>query len=312
MMNLSEISHIVKNQAALFGFDACGIAKIDCLHEEKNTLRKWLDNGYNASMDYMQNHFEMRLNPELLVENAKSVVCLLISYNSDIQQNKNAPKIARYAFANDYHKIIRKKLKALLASLKQIFPQINGRAFVDSAPILERAWAVRAGLGWQGKSSVFISPVFGSFVFLSELIVDIEMEYDKPLSTNSCGACNKCIANCPNSAIVKPYCVDAKKCISYQTIENKSEINTETHGWLFGCDKCLRVCPYNKRAKICNHEEFKPVNEILNMTLSDWQNINEDDFKMIFKQSPIMRTGFNGIKRNVEKIISETKNTETE
>jgi epoxyqueuosine reductase len=290
------------------GFDACGIAKAEFLHNKKNALHSWLNKGYNASMNYMQNNFDLRLNPALLVENAKSVICLLISYNSDAVQTEAAPKIARYAFGNDYHKIIRKKLKSLLVSLKQNFPQISGRGFVDSAPVLEREWAVRAGLGWCGKSAAFISPVFGSFVFLSELIVDIEMEYDKPLDDVFCGECKKCIANCPNSAIVEPYVVDAQKCISYQTIENKGEISESVHGWLFGCDKCLQVCPYNKKAKICNHDEFKPVPQILNMNLNDWKTINENDFNTIFKQSPLMRTGFDGIKRNINKITFETKN----
>ncbi|MDR1984823.1 MAG: tRNA epoxyqueuosine(34) reductase QueG [Prevotellaceae bacterium] len=305
MIGLSEISNIVKNQAAQVGFDACGIAKADYLSDKKNVLQKWLDKGYNASMNYMQNHFEMRLNPQLLVENAKSVICLLISYNSNFIQIQNAPKIARYAFGNDYHNIIRKKLNSLLVSLNQIFPEINGRGFVDSAPVFEREWAVRAGLGWYGKSSVFISPVLGSFVFLSELIVDIEMEYDKPLVGNFCGACNKCIANCPNSAITEPYVVNSQKCISYQTIENKNEINISTHGWLFGCDRCLQVCPYNKRAKICNHKEFQPIDEILNMSFDDWENIDEDNFKITFKNSPLMRTGYEGIKRNLKNITQQ-------
>lgn len=303
MNSLSEISNIVKNQALQSGFDACGIAKADYLSEKESILKKWLDNGYNASMNYMQNNFEMRLNPQLLVENAKSVICLLMSYNSDIYQHEAAPKIARYALFNDYHKIIRNKLNDFLVSLKCTFPQINGRGFVDSAPILEREWAVRAGLGWCGKSSVFISPVFGSFVFLSELIVNIEMEYDKPLIGNFCGACNKCIANCPNSAITEPYVVNSQKCISYQTIENKNEINISTCGWLFGCDRCLQVCPYNRRAKICNHKEFQPLPEILNMQFDDWENISENDFKKTFNNSPLMRAGYEKIKRNLKNII---------
>jgi epoxyqueuosine reductase len=302
---LSEISNIVKNQSVQFGFDACGIAKADYLSEKKSVLKKWLDNGYNASMNYMQNNFEMRLNPQLLVENAKSVICLLISYNSDVCQHADAPKIARYALFNDYHIVIRKKLNDFFVSLKHIFPQINGRGFVDSAPVLEREWAVRAGLGWYGKSSVFISPVLGSFVFLAELIVDIEMESDKPLIGSFCGACNKCISNCPNSAITEPYVVNSQKCISYQTIENKDEINTSTFGWLFGCDRCLQVCPYNRHAKICNHEEFQPVAEALSMSLDDWENISEDEFKKTFKNSPLMRAGYEKIKYNLKNITQQ-------
>ncbi|MDR2064866.1 MAG: tRNA epoxyqueuosine(34) reductase QueG [Prevotellaceae bacterium] len=302
MNKLSEISKTVKNQAEQFGFDACGIAQSNYLSDMENILKKWLDNGYNASMNYMKNHFEIRLNPRLLVENAMSVICLLTSYNSDVSQNAAAPKIARYALGNDYHIIIRKKLNDFFASLKKTFPQINGRGFVDSAPILEREWAVRAGLGWYGKSSAFISPVFGSFVFLSELIVNIEMEYDKPLTGNFCGACNKCIAGCPNSAITEPYVVNSQKCISYQTIENRGEINITTHGWLFGCDICLQACPYNKCAKICNREEFQPIAETLSMSFDDWENIGEDDFNKIFEKSPLMRTGYERIKRNMKNV----------
>ncbi|MDR1197650.1 MAG: tRNA epoxyqueuosine(34) reductase QueG [Prevotellaceae bacterium] len=302
---LSEISNTVKSQSVQFGFDACGIARADYLSGKENVLKQWLDKGYNASMNYMQNNFEMRLNPQLLVENAKSVICLLFSYNSDACQRAGVPKIARYALSNDYHTIIRRKLNDFYASLKRIFPQISGRGFVDSAPVLEREWAVRAGLGWYGKSSVFISPVFGSFVFLAELIVDIEMEYDKPLTGNFCGACNKCIKSCPNSAITEPYVVNSQKCISYQTIENKNEINISTCDWLFGCDACLRVCPYNRRTKICNHEEFQPLSEALNMSFDDWENISEDEFKKIFKNSPLMRAGYEKIKRNLKNIIQQ-------
>lgn len=302
MSTLSEISKIVKSQAVQFGFDACGIARADYLGNRKNVLKSWLDKGYNASMNYMENHFEKRLNPQLLVESAKSVICVLTSYNSDARQSAAAPKIARYALGFDYHVIIRKKLNDFFVSLKKTFPQINGRGFVDSAPILEREWAVRAGLGWYGKSAAFISPVFGSFVFLSELIVDIEMEYDKPLKGNFCGACNKCIAGCPNSAITEPYVVNSQKCIAYQTIENRNEINIPSHGWLFGCDICLQVCPYNKCAKICNHEEFQPVAETLGMSFDDWENIGEDDFKKIFAKSPLMRAGYEKIKQNIKNI----------
>ncbi|MDR2292375.1 MAG: tRNA epoxyqueuosine(34) reductase QueG [Prevotellaceae bacterium] len=302
MSTLSEISKIVKSQAAQFGFDACGIAKADYLSNRANVLKGWLCKGYNASMNYMENHFDKRLNPQLLVENAKSVICVLISYNSDFRQSASAAKIARYALGYDYHVIIRKKMNDFFSSLKKTFPQISGRGFVDSAPILEREWAVRSGLGWYGKSSAFISPVFGSFVFLSELIVDIEMEYDKPLKGNFCGACNKCIDNCPNSAITEPYILNSQQCISYQTIENKDTTNIPTHGWLFGCDRCLQVCPYNKRAKICNHEEFQPVAEALSMSIDDWENISEDDFKKIFEKSPLMRAGYDKIKQNIKNI----------
>ena len=302
MLNTSEISTIVKNEAAICGFDACGIAKADYLSNKEPVLQKWLNNGYNASMKYMQNHFTMRLDPRLLVENAKSVICLLISYNNNIYQNANAPKIASYALGGDYHIAIRKKLNKLLATLQNKIPKIEGRGFVDSAPILEREWAFRAGLGWSGKSSAFISPVFGSYIFLAELIVDVEMTYDEPVVGNFCGECNKCISNCPTAAIIEPYVVDARKCISYQTIENKDDITVSTCGWFFGCDQCLQVCPHNENAKICNHSEFEPLAETVNMTSEDWENISEEDFKKTFKKSPLKRVGYNRMKRNLKNL----------
>ena len=307
MISISEISSIVKNEAALCGFDACGIAKADCLNGKETVLQNWLNSGYNGTMKYMQNHFEMRLDPRLIVENAKSVICLLISYNSNTHQINSAPKIARYAFGNDYHIIIREKLNNLLVALQKKIPQINGRGFVDSAPVMEREWAFRAGLGWCGKSAAFISPVFGSYVFLAELIVDIEMEYDKPVAENCCETCRKCIANCPTAAIVEPYVIDARKCISYQTIEKKDNISVSTCGWLFGCDVCLQVCPYNESAKVINHHEFEPIAEITNMNFTDWENISEQDFNKIFAKSPLMRTGYNGIKRNLKNIQTDYK-----
>ena len=302
MQNVSEISAIVKNEAALCGFDDCGIAKADCLDNKKAVLQNWLNKGYSASMKYMQNNFKMRLDPRLLVKNAKSVICLLISYNDNTRQSCDAPKIARFAFGVDYHTIIREKLNNLLAALQNKISTLGGRGFVDSAPVLEREWALRAGLGWCGKSSAFISPVFGSYVFLAELIVDIEMKYDKPLVGNFCGECNKCIEHCPTAAIVEPYMIDARKCISYQTIENKDDITVSTCGWLFGCDMCLQVCPYNKNAKICNNYKFERDAKIANMSFTDWENINENDFYLTFEKSPLKRTGYNGIKRNLKNI----------
>lgn len=302
MISKFEISTIVKNEAVQCGFDACGIAQADCLSDKKEILQKWLSNGYNASMQYMQNHFAMRLDPRLIVENAKSVISLLISYNSNVYQPSNAPKIARYAFGVDYHTVIRTKLNQLLAALKAKIPHINGRGFVDSAPVLEKEWAYRAGLGWYGKSTAFISPVFGSYVFLAELIVDIEMEYDKPAAEHCCSGCNQCIASCPAAAIVEPYVINAAKCISYQTIENKNDITSSTGGWLFGCDACLQACPYNRQAQMHHHSEFEPIKETVNMTFDDWENISETDFEKTFAKSPLMRAGYGRIKRNLHNI----------
>lgn len=305
LFNKEQLTTIIKAEALHLGFDACGIARADFLENEQERLNHWLQSEMNADMAYMQNNVDKRLDPRLLVDNAKSVICVLMSYKPLVQQEKHAAKIARYAFGNDYHEIIRDKLKRLLTYIQQQMPEVNGRGFTDSAPVLERAWAVRAGLGWIGKNSTLISPVYGSYTFLAELIVDVELEYDMPYANNGCGACSRCMANCPTGAICAPKTVDARKCISYQTIENKGEITVDTNGWLFGCDICLQVCPWNKRSPIVNHAEFAPVPQILNMSVADWQNMPEHEFNAIFKHSPLKRTKFAGIKRNLTHIIKD-------
>ena len=298
--DISLLSQNIKTYALQLGFDACGIAEAVYLADEQSHFENWLQNGMNADMAYMQNNIDKRLNPTLLLQNAKSVICLLVNYKPKTQQNPQVPKIAAYAYGNDYHEIIWNKLKQLLYFIKQHAPDVNGRGFTDSAPVLEREWAVRAGLGWIGKNSTLISPVFGSYSFLAELIVDIELEYDKPYTTNGCGACNRCVSNCPTGAIIAPKVVDARRCISYQTIENKGDITVNTNGYLFGCDICLKVCPWNKRSPANNHAEFEPIPQVLSMTADDWENITEQEFNSIFRQSAIKRAKYEGIKRNLK------------
>jgi epoxyqueuosine reductase len=298
----------IKHKAIQLGFDACGIARAGYLESEQNHFDAWLQQGMHADMAYMQNNAALRLNPSLLVDGAKSVICLLMNYKPAEQQNGQAPKIARYAYGRDYHDIIWEKLNLLLDYIRQCTPEVKGRGFSDSAPVFEKAWTVRAGLGWIGKNSILISPVFGSFIFLAELIVDIELDYDQPYASNGCGECNRCMANCPTGAIYAPKTVDARKCISYQTIENKGVITVDTNGWLFGCDICLQVCPWNKRTPASKHTELAPLPQILSMTADDWQNITEDEFKAIFRQSPLKRAKYAGIKRNLKHVLDHLSN----
>ncbi len=249
-MEKQKLSSYIKQQALLLGFDACGIAAADTLLGSEQALQQWLNNGMNADMDYMTRNVDKRLDVRLLVPKAKSVVCLLTSYKPQQEQRKDAPQIARYAYGNDYHSIIKEKLKLLFGLIRQQVSECEGRGFVDSAPVLERTWAAKAGLGWIGKNGMLISKDFGSYTFLSELVISIELDYDSPLAKNLCGSCVRCMQACPTKAITTPCVVDARKCISYQTIEHKGELNGSLHGWLFGCDICQQACPWNIKAKI--------------------------------------------------------------
>ncbi|MDR0660098.1 MAG: tRNA epoxyqueuosine(34) reductase QueG [Prevotellaceae bacterium] len=303
-MNKQELTACIKQRVLQLGFDACGVAAADILLDRQESLRQWLNNGMNAEMGYMARNIDKRLDVRLLVPGAKSVVCMLISYKSQFEQTDGIPKVARYAYGNDYHDIVRAKLKTLLYLIQQRLPECEGKGFVDSAPVLERAWAIKAGLGWIGKNGTLISKEFGSYTFLAELIVNIELEYNKPFERSLCGSCTNCMQACPTNAIAKPCVIDARKCISYQTIEHKGELRGSLHGWLFGCDICQEVCPWNKKAKPVNHAEFTPIEDILSMTKDDWENMNEEEFNSIFKHSALRRTGFNGIRRNL-KYLSE-------
>ncbi len=283
---------------------SCGIAKAGFLEEEAPRLEAWLKNGFHGEMAYMENHFDKRLDPRLLVDGAKSVISLSLNYYTDEEQlDETAPKISKYAYGDDYHQVIKAKLKLLLDWMNQHIGEVNGRAFVDSAPVLDKAWAKKAGLGWIGKNTNLISKTTGSFFFLAELIVDIELDYDIAPTADHCGTCTKCIDACPTEAIVGPYVVDGSKCISYLTIELKNEIPAAFKGkmdnWMFGCDICQDVCPWNRFSVLNNEPAFQPHPDLLGMTKQDWQEITEDVFKKVFKNSAVKRTKFEGLKRNI-------------
>lgn len=295
----------IKQQAKKLGFDYCGIAKAVKLEEDAKRLENWLNKGFNGSMQYMENHFDLRIDPSKLVPGAKSVITLLLNYFPSSRQNTDAPKISKYAFGNDYHEVIRNKLRLLLQFLKENIGEVNGRGFVDSAPVLERAWAQKSGLGWIGKNGNLINKQAGSFFFIATLIVDLELEYDTPAVKDYCGSCTRCVTECPTDAILPDKVIDGSKCISYFTIELKDALIPETmkgkfDNWMFGCDVCQDVCPWNRFSKPNNEINFSPLPEILNFTKNDWEELTEENFKQVFRNSPLKRTKFAGIKRNLK------------
>jgi epoxyqueuosine reductase len=282
---------------------ACGISKAGFLEQEAPRLENWLNKNRNGEMSYMENHFDKRLDPTLLVDDAKSVVSLLLNYYPEQFQNVDSYKISKYAYGQDYHFVIKEKLKELLFSIQSGIGDVSGRAFVDSAPVLDKAWAAKSGLGWIGKNSNLLTQKVGSFYFIAELIIDLDLEYDNA-TTDHCGTCTACIDACPTQAIVAPYIVDGSKCISYFTIELKENIPQEMKGkfddWAFGCDVCQDVCPWNKFSKANNEPLFNPNLELLSMTKKDWKEITEETFRVVFKDSPLKRTKFQGLKRNID------------
>ncbi len=282
----------------------CGIAKAEFLEEEAPRLEKWLNNNMHGEMQYMENYFDKRLDPRLLVDGAKSVISLGLNYYTEEQQaDPSSPKISKYAYGNDYHQVIKEKLRQLLTAINEKVGEVGGRAFVDSAPVLDKAWAKKAGLGWIGKNTNLINKNTGSFFFLAELIVDIELEYDVKPTADHCGTCTRCIDACPTDAIVAPYIVDGSRCISYLTIELKNEIPQEFKGkmdnWMFGCDVCQDVCPWNKFSVLHQQPAFKPHTDLLGLNKKDWEDITEDVFQKVFKNSAVKRTKFSGLKRNI-------------
>ena len=296
-------TRFLKRKANNLGFLSCGISKAVFLEEEATKLENWLNEGKHGKMKYMENHFDMRLDPRKLVPDAKSVISLSYNYyNDNLQKDKDAPKISKYAYGNDYHKVIKEKLKILFKELQNKFGDINGRVFIDSAPIMEKAWAAKSGLGWIGKNTNLISQKVGSFYFLAEIIVDLEFEYDTPV-TDHCGSCTACIDSCPTGALVKPYEIDASKCISYLTIELKDEIPSEFNGkmdnWAFGCDICQDVCPWNRFSRKHNEPLFNPNQEMMKMGKKEWEELTEETFEVIFKNSAVKRTKYKGLKRNI-------------
>lgn len=302
-MNRSEYTRLIRQEAARLGFSHCGISKAGFLEEEAPLLEKWLKNGMHGNMHYMENHFDKRLDPRKLVDGAKSVVSLLLNYYTDKKQDDSeAPKISMYAYGKDYHDVIKEKLKLFLSFIRANIGEVNGRVFVDSAPVLDKAWAKKSGLGWIGKNTNLINPKAGSYFFIAELILDLDLETDVPIQ-DYCGTCSACIDACPTDAIIQPYVVDGSKCISYFTIELKEEIPVEVTGkfenWAFGCDICQQVCPWNSFSTPQREKDFNPPDEVLKMKKSDWEELTDDVFQKLFKHSAVMRTGYKGLKRNI-------------
>lgn len=300
----SKYSQQIKAWANELGFMNCGISQAGFLEQEAPRLEAWLKQGFNGEMSYMENYFDKRLDLRLLVDGAKSVISLSLNYYNEAQQlDETAPKISKYAYGNDYHHVIKDKLKQLMHLIQEHIGEVNGRAFVDSAPVLDKAWAKKAGLGWIGKNANLISKSVGSFFFLAELILDLELEYDIAPTADHCGTCTKCIDACPTEAIVGPYVVDGSKCISYLTIELKNEIPAAFKGkmdnWMFGCDICQDVCPWNRFSVAHTEPAFNPHPDLLGMTKQDWNEITEDVFKKVFQKSAVKRTKFEGLKRNI-------------
>jgi epoxyqueuosine reductase len=301
--NKYNYSNLIKAEAKRLGFLSCGISKAGFLEEEAPRLEHWLNKNHNGQMAYMENHFDKRLNPTLLVDDAKSVISLVLNYFPAATQNADSYKISKYAYGKDYHFVIKEKLKELLNTIQDEIGAVSGRAFVDSAPVLDKAWAAKSGLGWIGKNSNLITQKVGSFYFIAELIVDLELEYDHA-TTDHCGTCTACIDSCPTEAIVAPYVVDGSKCISYFTIELKDNLPIEMKGkfddWAFGCDVCQDVCPWNKFSKPHNEPLFNASPELLSYTKKDWEELTEDTFNQVFKNSAVKRTKLEGFKRNIQ------------
>jgi epoxyqueuosine reductase len=309
-MVVQKHTQFIKQLAQQMGFDYCGIAKAVQLTDDAKRLEKWLLQGKHGSMQYMENHFDLRIDPQKLVPGARSVITLLKNYSPSMQQSPNAPKIAKYAWGQDYHEVIRASLKDFLVTLRNEIGEINGRGFVDSAPVLERTWAAKAGLGWVGKNGNLITKTQGSFFFIATLIVDIALTYDDPFTKDYCGTCTKCIEACPTEAIEPNKTINGSKCISYFTIELKDALIPEEakgkfENWMFGCDICQDICPWNRFSKPHQEQAFQPIDAILNFNRREWEEITEDVFKSIFKHSPLKRSKFAGIKRNL-KFVSQS------
>lgn len=307
-MSKTKHTQLIKTEAKRLGFLSCGISKAQFLEGEAPRLEKWLEKNMHGEMRYMENHFDKRLDPTKLVDDSKSVISLLLNYYPNQEQTTSSYKLSKYAYGTDYHFVIKEKLKELLEFIKDNIGEVSGRAFVDSAPVLDKVWAARSGLGWIGKHSNLLSQQVGSFYFIAELIVDLELEYDTP-TTDHCGTCTACIDACPTQAIVEPYVVDGSKCISYFTIELKDNIPKEFKGqfdnWMFGCDVCQDVCPWNRFSKAHKEPLFNPHPELLSMTKKDWEEITIETFNKVFKKSAVKRTKYSGLTRSIKFLKEE-------
>jgi epoxyqueuosine reductase len=302
-MNADRYKSFIKQKANELGFFYCGFSKAGFLAEEAPKLERWLREGLHGKMSYMENHFDKRLDPTRLVEGSNSVISLLLNYYPSESQTENAPKISKYAYGEDYHLVIKDKLKSLVESMKEEIGDIQGRVFVDSAPVMDKAWAKKAGLGWLGKNTNLIHPKEGSFFFIAEIISDLSFTQDPPMR-DYCGTCTKCLDACPTNALATPYQIDASRCISYLTIELKDQLipeqfNQSMDNWMFGCDVCQDVCPWNRFSKAHQEKRFNPDFELLNLNTNDWQALTSDHFEVLFKYSAVKRTGFQGLKRNI-------------
>ncbi|NUQ25693.1 MAG: tRNA epoxyqueuosine(34) reductase QueG [Saprospiraceae bacterium] len=303
-MHAQNHTQLIRDEAQRLGFSFIGFARAQRLDEEARRLEAWLHKGYHGEMHYMANHFDKRVDPRLLVDGAKSVVSLLYNYYTPQTQNDaEAPKISRYAYGEDYHFVLKRKLKSLLDFIRDTVGEVNGRCFVDSAPVLERDWARRSGIGWTGRHTLLINPRAGSYLFLAELILDLELAYDHPIK-DYCGTCTRCIDACPTEAISpQGYIVDGSKCISYLTIELKNELpkdyQDKMDNWMFGCDVCQEVCPWNRFSKPHREPAFEPHPDLLSMSKREWEDITEEVFNAIFRHSAVKRTKFAGLKRNI-------------
>ena len=313
----SHYTQLIKAKATELGFDFCGVARADFLEDEAPRLETWLKNGMHGQMNYMANHFDKRLDPRLLVDDAKSVITVLLNYYpaQKLPDGNDDLKLSKYAYGTDYHFVIKDKLKDLLTYIGDAIGEVGGRAFVDSAPVMDKAWAKRAGLGWVGKHTNLINREIGSFFFIGELILDLELESDGPI-TDYCGTCTRCIDACPTDAIVGPYVVDGSKCISYFTIELKEAIPTEVQGkfnnWMFGCDICQDVCPWNRFARPHKTPAFDPHPDLAQLTKNDWEEITDDVFRELFRRSAVKRTKLDGLKRNIAFVTSGVSSPESE
>jgi epoxyqueuosine reductase len=308
-LNKENLTYLIKQKALELGFQSIGIARAGFLEEEAPRLENWLKNGYHGKMSYMENHFDKRLDPTLLVPEAKSVISLSYNYYPEKTQIENTYKIAKYAYGKDYHFILKDKLKLLFQYIQELAGDINGRVFTDSAPVMERAWAKQSGIGWEGKHTLIIQKNKGSFFFLAEIILDLELKYDTPFKTDHCGNCTRCVDACPTEAILPDKTLNAKRCISYLTIELRDELPTHMKAkfqdWMFGCDICQDVCPWNKFSLPHTEPFFEPHPDLLNMTRKDWEEITEDVFRDVFKKSAVKRTKYSGLKRNISFLIGE-------
>lgn len=305
-MNRERYSQLIKSKAYDLGFMYCGISKAGFLEEEALRLEQWLKDNRNGKMGYMENHFDKRLNPTLLVDDAKSVVSLLLNYFPEEQQSDDSFKVSKYAYGADYHDVIKDKLKELYQFIQTEIGEVGGRMFVDSAPVMDKAWAKKSGLGWIGKNSNLIHPKEGSFFFIAELILDLELQEDGPIK-DYCGRCTRCIDACPTEAIVEPYVVDGSKCISYLTIELKDALipgafHDKMDNWIFGCDVCQDVCPWNRFAKAHQEPAFMPNGQLLGMRKTDWKELTEEVFRELFRNSAVKRTKYSGLIRNIRTI----------